>query len=143
MAVSKTVGWGFDSLLACQIKLVEDRVFKYMDNLKLSVALTLMASAIVAFYAFAEQSLLFRVIGLLTVIGISAAIAYQTALGKRAAGYVGDARTEVRKIVWPTRKETIQTTIIVMVMVVVVSIILWAFDVFLVWAVGFLTGQGG
>ncbi|MDH5191924.1 MAG: preprotein translocase subunit SecE [Gammaproteobacteria bacterium] len=114
-----------------------------MDNLKLSAALILVAGAIVGFYVFADQSLLLRVIGLLVVIGISTAIAWQTELGKRAVGYVGDARTEVRKIVWPTRKETIQTTAIVMVMVIVVSIILWAFDVFLVWAVRLLTGQGG
>jgi preprotein translocase subunit SecE len=114
-----------------------------MDNLKLSAALMLVASAIVGFYVFADQSLLFRVMGLLVVIGISAAIAYQTALGKRTVGYVSDARAEVRKVVWPTRKETIQTTIIVMVMVIVVSIILWGFDVFLVWAVRLLTGQGG
>ncbi|MDH5436395.1 MAG: preprotein translocase subunit SecE [Gammaproteobacteria bacterium] len=114
-----------------------------MDNLKLSVALALVVSAVGAFYVFAEQSLLFRVIGLLVVIGVSTAITYQTALGKRAAGYVSDARTEVRKVVWPTRKETIQTTMIVMVMVVIVSIILWGFDVFLVWAVRVLTGQGG
>ena len=77
------------------------------------------------------------------MIGVSTAITYQTALGKRAAGYVGDARTEVRKVVWPTRKETMQTTMVVMVMVIVVSIILWAFDAFLVWAVRLLTGQGG
>ncbi|MFQ5488846.1 MAG: preprotein translocase subunit SecE, partial [Gammaproteobacteria bacterium] len=46
-------------------------------------------------------------------------------------------------VVWPSRKETVQTTLIVVAMVIVVAMILWTFDMFLTWAVKMLTGQGG
>ena len=49
----------------------------------------------------------------------------------------------MRKVVWPTRHETFQTTLIVIGIVIVFAIIMWGVDVFLIWAVGLLTGQGG
>ncbi|HFD12641.1 MAG TPA: preprotein translocase subunit SecE, partial [Crenotrichaceae bacterium] len=56
---------------------------------------------------------------------------------------VGDAKMEAAKVVWPSMKETRQTTLIVMVMVILVGLMLWAFDSFLLWAVKQLTGQVG
>jgi preprotein translocase subunit SecE len=57
--------------------------------------------------------------------------------------FAGDARTEVRKVVWPTRQETMQTTLVVIVMVLILGIILWLFDMMLMGILRFLTGQGG
>jgi preprotein translocase subunit SecE len=57
--------------------------------------------------------------------------------------FAGDARNEVRKVVWPTRQETLQTTLIVIVMVLILGIILWLFDRMLMSILRFLTGQGG
>ncbi|MCP4232410.1 MAG: preprotein translocase subunit SecE, partial [Aestuariibacter sp.] len=51
-----------------------------------------------------------------------------TDIGRRSLGFVKDARVEVRKVVWPTRQETLQTTLAVLVMVVIVAIMLWAID---------------
>ena len=113
------------------------------DIAKLLIALTLILSGIVGFYYYEEQSLLLRVLSLLVVTGISIAIAMQTERGRNTWGFVKDARTEVRKVVWPTRAETMQTTLIVIIMVLVVGIILWIMDTFLLWAVRLLTGQGG
>ena len=113
------------------------------DIAKLLIALTLILSGIVGFYYYEEQSLLLRVLSLLVVTGISVAIAMQTERGRNTWGFVKDARTEVRKVVWPTRAETMQTTLIVIIMVLVVGIILWIMDTFLLWAVRLLTGQGG
>ena len=59
----------------------------------------------------------------------------KTAVGKVMLGYVGDTKTEVRKVVWPTRQETLQTTLVVLVMVMIVALILWGFDSLLGWAV--------
>ena len=110
------------------------------DTLKLGVAAVVAAAAIVLFYVFAEQSLLARTIGLLVAFGAAAAIAYQTALGRRTVAFFRDARTEVRKVVWPTRAETTQTTLTVIVIVIIVGILLWLFDMFLSWLFRLVTG---
>jgi len=104
-----------------------------IDTLKLVVALLLLLLGIAGFYYFASWqgepvSLLYRVLGLLAIAGVAAYIAFTTASGQRLAGFMQDARTEVRKMVWPTRAETIQTTMIVLVMVVIIAIFLWLID---------------
>lgn len=113
-----------------------------VDNLKLSVTVALLVAAVGAFYYYAEQSMLYRVLGLLALTGIAIGIALTTEIGRRSAGYLRDSRNEVRKVVWPSRKETTQTTLLVAAMVIVVGIILWLFDALLLWAVQLLTGQG-
>ncbi|HKJ08361.1 MAG TPA: preprotein translocase subunit SecE [Gammaproteobacteria bacterium] len=114
-----------------------------LDSFKLTVALVLLAAGVGAFYYFADQVLVVRVIGLLVVAGISVLISSQTATGRRAWRFVQDARTEVRKVVWPTRSETTQTTLVVVVMVIAMGVLLWLLDMFLLWAVRLLTGHGG
>ena len=105
------------------------------DNIKLSVAVILMIIAITLFYTFSEYSTLLRVLGLLAVAGLSVFIASRTAIGSTMLGYIGDTQTEVRKVVWPTRQETLQTTLIVLLMVMLVALMLWGFDSLLGWAV--------
>jgi preprotein translocase subunit SecE len=83
------------------------------DNIKLFVAVIIMMAAIVLFYTFAEYSTLLRVLGLLAAAGLSVFVASKTQIGAGALSYIGDTQTEVRKVVWPTRQETIQTTLIV------------------------------
>ena len=113
-----------------------------LDTFKLGLALLIIVAGLVCFYLFNEYSLLFRVIGLLVSVGISVAIALQTVKGKEIWGYFRDAQIEVRKVVWPTRQETIQTTLIVIVMVILVAIILWLLDMFLGWSIGLIMGRG-
>ncbi len=113
------------------------------DTAKLVVAALLLVGAIFGFYHFAGYSLLLRVIGLLVVAGIGAAVALQTAAGRRLWQFALDARTEVRKVVWPTRQETMQTTLIVVVMVLILGILMWLFDMVLVAILRALTGKGG
>jgi preprotein translocase subunit SecE len=113
------------------------------DTLKLVVAAVLLIAGIYGFYYFAGYSTLLRVVGLLVVSGIAVAVALQTAQGRRFWQFAGDARTEVRKVVWPTRQETMQTTLVVIVMVLILGIILWLFDMMLMGILRFLTGQEG
>jgi preprotein translocase subunit SecE len=114
-----------------------------MDTLKLAVVVALLLAGVAGFYYFADQMLLLRVLGLLAVVGVALAVGLQTVKGRALAGFVSDARNEVRKVVWPTRAETVQTSLAVFAVVIVVGIMLWLFDMFLLWAVRFLTGQGG
>ncbi len=114
-----------------------------LDTVKLGLSLLIAIAALVGFYFYADQSLLYRVIGLLAAAGVSVAIALQTDKGRQIWGYFHDAQIEVRKVVWPTRQETVQTTLIVILMVVFVAIILWLLDMFLGWSIGSLMGHRG
>ncbi len=113
------------------------------DTAKLAVAVALLVGAIGAFYWFADQSLLLRVLGLLAVAVLAVFIAAQTAVGRRIIGFLGETRTEVRKVVWPTRAETTQTVMAVIFVVTLMGLLLWMLDMFLLWAIRILTGQGG
>jgi preprotein translocase subunit SecE len=58
-------------------------------------------------------------------------------------GFISGAYSETQRVVWPTRAETVQTTLVVLVMVMVVGVALWLLDMVLLWAIQILTGQGG
>ncbi len=81
-----------------------------------------------------------RVLGLLVVVGLAVMIAYQTVAGRRVWRFASDAKVEVRKVVWPSRQETVQTTLIVFVVVLIMGIILWLFDMMLGAILRALTG---
>jgi len=109
-----------------------------IDTFKLMTAVLVLIAGVVGFYYFEDQSHLLRVLGMLAVAVIAFLIAATSEPGRRGLGFVRDARVEVRKVVWPTRQETIQTTIAVLFMVLLVAIMLWLFDMFLGWGIGAL-----
>ena len=84
-----------------------------------------------------------RVLGLLVAVAISVAIGLQSSTGKRIHGFITGAQSEVRRVVWPTRTETTQTTLAVLVIVLIMGILLWLLDMVLLAAIQMLTGQGG
>jgi preprotein translocase subunit SecE len=116
-----------------------------LDTVKLVISLALLIAGMAGFYYFESWqgqavSLLFRVMGLLVLAGVAVALTLSTSLGKRLMGYMKDSRLEVRKMVWPTRAEAIQTTLMVMVIVLILSIFLWGVDSLLGWGVKTLLG---
>ncbi len=111
-----------------------------MDTAKLALAVLMLAAGIGGFYYYEAYSLLLRVLGLLAVAGVAVAIAMQTMVGRKVWSFASDSRTEVRKVVWPSRQETIQTTLIVFAMVLVIGIILWLVDMALLAIVRSVTG---
>ena len=113
-----------------------------MDTLKLWVAVLLVGVGIYGFYHFEDQHAVIRVLGILGVAGIALFIAAQTVYGRSILGFISGANSEVRRVVWPTRTETIQTTLVVILVVLLVGIFLWLLDMVLLWAVQILTGQG-
>lgn len=114
-----------------------------MDTIKLILALGVLTAGIAGFYLFEQYSQLVRVLGLLGMVGVAVFVVLQTAVGRNVWKFAADARTEVRKVVWPTRQETIQTTLIVMFVVLLMGIFLWLVDMMLLSIVKTLTGQGG
>ena len=121
----------------------ETEVTSKLDNLKLVIAILLLVAGIAQFYYYESESLLYRVLALLGFVFVALGFVYMTRMGYGIWQFARDARTEVRKVVWPTRQETVQTTLLVIVMVILVGLMLWLMDMFLRWAVFFLTGQGG
>ena len=109
-----------------------------IDTLKLMAALLVLIAGVGGFYYFEDESQLLRVLGMLAIGVVAFLIAATTDVGRRSLGFAKDARVEVRKVVWPTRQETLQTTIAVLIMVVIVAIMLWLFDMFLGWSVSTL-----
>lgn len=114
-----------------------------VDSIKLAVAVVLLASGIVGFYWFSQESLLFRVLGLLAIAAMAVGVVATTGQGRSLLGFIGESRVEVRKVVWPTRVETMQTTLVVIVMVMLVGVFLWLLDMILGWAMRLLIGFGG
>ncbi|HEY1181887.1 MAG TPA: preprotein translocase subunit SecE, partial [Rhodocyclaceae bacterium] len=72
----------------------------------------------------------------------SLAIAYQTVLGRTLWGYISGSRTELRKVVWPSRQESLQATLMIAVVVLIMALLLWGLDSLLLWGVEILTGRG-
>jgi preprotein translocase subunit SecE len=120
-----------------------DTAGSLLDTVKLLIALALLVASIVGYYYFEEESLLYRVLGMLAVIGVGVWIALTTVKGKGLLTFMSGARTEVRKMVWPTRVETMQTTLMVFIIVVLLSIFLWIVDMLLGWGVKTLLATGG
>ena len=106
----------------------------------LLMSLLLLLAGIVAFYYFSEIRLFYRVLGLFVVIGLSGFIAYQTNFGKTIYTYIADSKIELKKVTWPTKQETTQTALGVIVIVVIIGILLWLLDMLLAWAIGTLYG---
>lgn len=108
-----------------------------------AVVVILLAAGIGAYYYFQEVAWSLRAAAGLILICILLAIGLQTTQGQSFWRFAKAARMEMRKVIWPTRQETIQTTLLVVAMVVIMALILWGVDSILMWAVGWFTGQHG
>ncbi|MBW7862175.1 MAG: preprotein translocase subunit SecE [Rhodocyclaceae bacterium] len=103
------------------------------DKLKLALALALLGAGLAGFYVLSEQALVLRVLSVLAGVAAAIAVGWQSELGQRFVVFAREAIVETRKVVWPSRKETFQTTGIVFAFVVVVAIFLWLTDKSLEW----------
>jgi preprotein translocase subunit SecE len=112
-----------------------------LDHLKLFVAVLIMFIGIAGFYYFGEQSQLIRVLGVLVGAGLATAVALQTEQGRNARDFARGSLRELRQVVWPSRKETTQVTLVVVALVIVVALFLWVVDLGLQKAVTLLVRQ--
>ncbi len=99
-----------------------------LDHLKLLVALLIVFIGIAGFYYFGDQSELVRVLGVLVAAGLAIAVVLQTEPGRNAREFARGSLRELRQVVWPTRKETTQVTLVVVALVIVVALFLWIVD---------------
>ncbi len=109
------------------------------DGLKWVVVFALLATGVGANYFFNHVPAAILAAGWIVLLCIVLGIAAFTTKGQQAIAFAKEARIELRKVVWPTRQETMQTTMIVIVLVVFVGLILWGLDSLLLWAIGLVT----
>ena len=103
------------------------------DKIKFALALLLLAAGIAGFYLLSEQAMILRVLAVLAGLGASAALAWQTEPGRRFFDFAKEAVNEAKKVVWPTRKETLQTTGLVFAFVLAMAVFLWLTDKSIEW----------
>ena len=119
--------------------IAEDKQYR-LDWLKWLAVFTLLGGAIYANWYYSAESVLYRVIGFLVVLAIAAAVASQTAKGAATVELAIGARTEWRKVVWPTKQERNQTTLIVLAVILLMALILWGIDSLLSWVAKLIMG---
>lgn len=110
------------------------------DVVKWLVVFVLIAAGVVGNLYFGAESILYRALGLVALALVAAFVALQTTRGRRFALLLKEARVEIRKVVWPTRPELVQTTVIVVAFVLVVALLLWGMDSLISWLVSGVIG---
>ena len=113
-----------------------------VDTAKLALSVVIVLAGLVGYYYFADSSALLRAVGVILAVAVGAVVALTSLQGKTLWKFVQGARVELNKVVWPTREETIQTTLVVLVVALIGGVFFWLLDLFLLWVTTRITGQG-
>jgi preprotein translocase subunit SecE len=113
-----------------------------VNKIKLLVAVLLLVAGLAGFYLLADKPTVVRILAVLAGLGASVAVLWSTPVGQSSLGFIGESIVEARKVVWPTRKETIQTTLVVFALVVVMAAFLAVVDIGFAFMVQWLMGRG-
>ena len=111
-----------------------------LDWLKWLVVAALLGGGVYGNWYYGDESLLIRVVALIAVALLAGFIAIQTERGRNTWTLVKEARSEIRRVVWPSNQETTQTTLVVLVLIVIFALILWGLDSLLGWIVSSVIG---
>ncbi len=111
------------------------------DKIKLLVAFLLIVAGVTGFYALHDSAAVLRLLSVLFGVLLAAGVFWTTASGKVFFGFAKDSVAEAKRVVWPTRKETMQTTGVVILFAVVMALFLWAVDASLLLIVNKLMGR--
>jgi preprotein translocase subunit SecE len=114
-----------------------------LDALKLAAGVAILAGGVAGFYLLSEQPIWLRWIIVLVALVVGTLVSLQSLQGKTFWAFVQSSRVELRKVVWPNRQETMQVTLVVFVMIVVLGLFFWGVDSLLGLATEKLTGRGG
>lgn len=105
------------------------------DVIKWVIVAIIVAAGVYGNHYFAAEPVLYRAVALVVLGLVAGFVALQTSKGKAFWTLTKEARIEIRKVVWPTRQETTQTTLIVVAVVLVMALILWGLDTLLGWII--------
>ncbi|MCE2459586.1 MAG: preprotein translocase subunit SecE [Pseudomonadales bacterium] len=106
-----------------------------VDWLKWIVVMVLVAAGVVGNWYFGDWPFVYRALSLVALALVAGFAALQTERGQRVWNLAREARTELRRVVWPNRQETTQTTMIVLILILLFALILWGLDSGLSWLV--------
>jgi preprotein translocase subunit SecE len=110
------------------------------DWFKWVIVAVIVVGGVFGNWYYQDQSLLYRVLVLLALAAVAVLITFQTNQGRALWTLIKESRVEIRRVVWPNRQETTQTTFIVVLLVLVFSLILWGLDSLLSWIVSIVIG---
>ena len=113
-----------------------------IDKIKLIVALLAVVAGIAGFYYMHDSAAVLKLASVLVGLLVATGVAYTSAPGKRFFAFGQESVAEAKRVVWPTRKETIQTTAVVIAFAVTMALFLWAVDVGLMFVVNKMMGRG-
>ena len=114
-----------------------------LDALKLAAGVVILAAGIAGFYLLVDLPIWLRWIIVLAALVVGALVSLQSYQGKEFWSFVQSSRVELRKVVWPNRQETMQVTLVVFVMIIVLGLFFWGVDTLLGFLTKWLTGRGG
>jgi preprotein translocase subunit SecE len=112
------------------------------DKIKLLVAFLLVVAGIAGYYYLYDSAAVVRLASVLAGLLSAAAVAWTSEAGKRFFAFGKDSVAEAKRVVWPTRKETLQTTGVVIVFAIIMALFLWAVDSSLMFAINMLMKRG-
>ena len=113
------------------------------DLIKMIVAVAILLGGVVAYYYFENESQLIRVAGVLLAMVLSIVLFMMTRMGRDLWAFIQGSRVEIRKVIWPNRQETTQTTIAVFGFTLIMGVFFWLLDMFLSWASAGIVSYGG
>jgi len=112
---------------------------KALESFKWVLVAIILVGTVIGNNIFGDESVLIRAIAVIVAAVVAGVIALQTSKGRQALEFASESRTEVRKVVWPTRQEAMQTTLIVLVVTAIMALVLWGLAGILVRVVAFIT----
>jgi preprotein translocase subunit SecE len=115
----------------------------FVDTVKLALAVLILLAGLVSYYYFASSAVLLRAFGVIVAVAAGLGVVFTSFQGQLLWKFIQGARVELRKVVWPTREETIQTTLVVLVFALIGGVFFWLLDVVLLFLTKQITGQGG
>ncbi len=113
------------------------------ERIKIAIAALIAVGGLVAFYWLGDQPLVLRLGALLGAWAVAIVVMWFTESGRTFAAFSRESWEEAKRVVWPSRKETMQTTLVVFAFVFVMALFLWMVDASLLWITGRLLGTGG
>lgn len=148
--VTNELALQFAGLLSFEVKLITGLYMKAKaethesskaaDIFKWIVTFALLTVAVVGNHLYGDESVVIRAAAVVILIAAALGVAALTTKGKATIKFAQEAKTEVRKVVWPTRQETMQTTLIVLAVSIVMALLLWGIDGIMVRLIAFITG---
>jgi len=113
-----------------------------LDTILLLLSVAILVGSIYAYYYFANENALLRTAGVMVAFIVAVWVALQSAQGRTLWAFIQSSRGELRRVVWPTREEALQTTLIVIVFAIIMGTFFWLLDIVLLWVTRLITGQG-